>query len=95
MSYHQVLNIGEDAIQVTVEYSMDDDTYAVVDRIILQGGQEVPVGLFDLPQIESIASTLEAGHHEVLREMDWQHKADMAEDRDHFRETYRDHPLGI
>ena len=93
MTYHQVLNIGEDAIQVTVEYSIDEQ-YAVVDKIIYEG-REIPVGLLDLPQIESIASTLEAGHHEVLREMDWEHKADMAADRDHFRETYRDHPLGI
>jgi len=93
--YHQVLNIGEDAIQVTVEYSMDDDTYAVVDKIILQGGQEVPVGLFDLRQIESIASTLEAGHHEVLRELDWIHAEDKAADRDAFNAAYNDHPLGV
>lgn len=91
--YHQVLNIGEDRIQVTVEYSIDEQ-YAVVDKIIYDG-REIPVGLFDLPQIESIASTLEAGHHEVLREMDWQHSEDKAADRDAFREAYRDHPLGI
>ena len=92
--YHQVLSIGEDRLQVVVEYDMDDDTYAVVDKIIYEG-REIPVGLFDLPQIESIASTLDAGHHEVLREMDWQHSEDKAADRDVFREAYRDHPLGI
>lgn len=91
--YHQVLNIGEDRFQVVVEYDMDDQ-YAVVNRILYEG-REIPVGLFDMPQIESIASTLEAGHHEVLREMDWQHSEDKAADRDHFREAYRDHPLGI
>lgn len=91
--YHQVLNIGEDRFQVVVEYDMDDQ-YAVVNRILYEG-REIPVGLFDLPQIESIASTLEAGHHEVLRELDWQHSEDKAADRDAFRETYRDHPLGI
>ena len=91
--YHQVLNIGEDRFQVVVEYDMDEQ-YAVVNRVLYEG-REIPVGLFDLPQIESIASTLEAGHHEVLREMDWQHSEDKAADRDAFREAYRDHPLGI
>lgn len=91
--YHQVLNIGEDRFKVVVEYDMDEQ-YAVVNRILYEG-REIPVGLFDLPQIESIASTLEAGHHEVLREMDWQHSEDKAADRDAFREAYRDHPLGI
>lgn len=89
MSYHQVLNIGEDQHQVTVEYSMDDDTYAVVDKIIYEG-REIPVGLFDMPQIESIAETLEAGHAAVLRELDWEHKADMAADREAFRAAYGD-----
>ena len=91
--YHQVLNIGEDRFKVVVEYDMDEQ-YAVVNRVLYEG-REIPVGLFDLPQIESIASTLEAGHHEVLREMDWQHSEDKAADRDAFREAYRDHPLGI
>ena len=93
--YHQVLNIGEDAIQVTVEYSMDDDTYAVVDKIIMQGGKEVPVGMFDLRQIESIASTLEAGHETVLRELDWLHAEDKAADKAAFNIAYGDYPLGI
>ena len=93
MTYHQVLNIGEDAIQVTVEYSIDEQ-YAVVDKIIYEG-REIPVGLFDLPQIESIASTLEAGHHEVLRELDWLHAEDKAADRDAFNAAYNDHPLGV
>lgn len=91
--YHQVLNIGEDRFQVTVEYDMDDQ-YAVVDKIIYEG-REIPVGLFDLPQIESIASTLEAGHHEVLRELDWLHAEDKAADRDAFNAAYSDHPLGV
>ena len=89
MTYHQVLNIGEDAIQVVVEYDMNDDTYAVVDRIIYEG-REIPVGMFDLRQIESIAETLEAGHAAVLRELDWEHKADMAADREAFRATHGD-----
>ena len=93
MSYHQVINIGEDAIQVTVEYSMDEQ-YAVVDKIIYDG-REIPVGLFDLPQIESIALTLEAGHAAVLRELDWLHAEDKAADRDAFDAAYNDHPLGI
>lgn len=93
MTYHQVLNIGEDAIQVTVEYSIDEQ-YAVVDKIIYEG-REIPVGMFDLPQIESIASTLEAGHHEVIRELDWLHAEDKAADRDAFNAAYNDHPLGV
>lgn len=89
MTYHQVLSIGEDAIKVVVEYDMDDDTYAVVDKIIYEG-REIPVGMLDLRQIESIAETLEAGHAAVLRELDWEHKADMAADRKAFRATYGD-----
>lgn len=89
MSYHQVLNIGEDAIKVVVEYDMNDDTYAVVNKIIYEG-REIPVGMFDLRQIESIAETLEAGHAAVLRELDWEHKADMAADREAFRAAYGD-----
>ena len=89
MSYHQVLSIGEDAIKVVVEYDMHDDTYAVVDKIIYEG-REIPVGMFDLRQIESIAETLEAGHAAVLQELDWEHKADMAADREAFRAAYGD-----
>lgn len=89
MTYHQVLSIGEDAIKVVVEYDMDDNTYAVVDKIIYEG-REIPVGMFDLRQIESMAETLEAGHAAVLRELDWEHKADMAADREAFRAAYGD-----
>ena len=89
MTYHQVLNIGEDAIQVVVEYDMNDDTYAVVNKIIYEG-REIPVGMFDLRQIESIAETLEAGHAAVLRELDWERKADVAADREAFRAAYGD-----
>ena len=94
MTYHQVLNIGEDQVQVTIEYTMDDDTYAVIEKII-HNGNEIPAGILEWSQIESIQHTLEAGHEQAVREMDWLHGEDVAADRAAFREAYRDHPLGI
>ena len=94
MTYHQVLNIGEDAIQVTVEYSMDEGMYVVIEKLI-HDGKEIPFGIFHLPQQESILDTIEADHEAVLKELDWLHGEDVAADRAAFREAYKDYPLGI
>lgn len=92
--YQQILNIGDDHVRVVVEYSMDDDTWAVIDSVNYDG-KELPVGIFDPAQIESICKTLEAGHDRVVAELNSEYRADCAADRAAFREAYKDYPLGI
>lgn len=87
--YQQTIHIGEDAIEVVAEYTIEEDAYAVVTKII-HNGHEIPVGLFDLPQIEAIGSLLDAGHHNVMRELAFQHGEDVAAERAAFRAAYED-----
>lgn len=86
--YQQIIHIGEDAIKVCADYSLDDDTYVVVNKLTVIGGGEIPVGALDLTQIESIASRLEIGHDNAVRELNALHRADMLAERDAFREAY-------
>lgn len=87
--YHQVIHTGEDALRVVVEYEMEEDAYAVITRIEYEG-REVPVGIFDLAQIEAMASQIESGHADVLRELHAAIGESIAEERQAFRDAYGD-----
>lgn len=87
--YHQVIHTGEDALRVVVEYEMEEDAYAVVTRIEYEG-REIPVGIFDLAQIEAMVSQIEVGHADVLRELSAAIGESIAEERPAFRDAYGD-----
>lgn len=66
--YHQLQKIGEEGLIAEIEYTFEDHEhgYPVVIKITI-GETVIPVGAFDLAQIEDMADKLLAGHDAVMR----------------------------
>ena len=66
--YHQLQKIGEDGLIAEIEYTIDDpyDDIPVITKITIDEAV-IPVGAFDLPQIEDMADKLLEGHIAVMR----------------------------
>lgn len=66
--YHQLQKIGEDGLIAEIEYTIDDpeDDAPVITKITI-GETVIPVGAFDLSQIEGIADKLLEGHEAVMQ----------------------------
>lgn len=66
--YHQLQKIGEDGLLAEIEYTIGDpeDDAPVITKITIDG-VSLPVGAFDLRQIEDMADKLLAGHDAVMR----------------------------
>ena len=79
--YHQLQKIGEEGLLAEIEYTLDDpeDDAPVITKITIDG-VSLPVGAFDLRQIEDMADKLLAGHDAVMRELIDDAKIDRWED---------------
>lgn len=66
--YHQLQKIGEEGLIAEIEYTICDpeDDMPVIIKITI-GEVSIPVGAFDLRQIETMADKLLAGHDAVMR----------------------------
>ena len=66
--YHQLQKIGEKGLIAEIEYTIGDpdDEIPVIIKITI-GEAVIPVGAFDLPQIEDMSDKLLAGHEAVMR----------------------------
>ena len=66
--YHQLQKIGEEGLIAEIEYTIGDpdDEIPVITKITI-GEAVIPVGAFDLSQIEDMADKLLAGHDAVMR----------------------------
>ena len=66
--YHQLQKIGEEGLIAEIEYTLDDpeDDMPVITKITI-GETVIPVGAFDLSQIEDMADKLLAGHESVMQ----------------------------
>lgn len=66
--YHQLQKIGEEGLIAEIEYTLGDpdDEMPVITKITI-GEAVIPVGAFDLSQIEDMADRLLAGHDAVMR----------------------------
>lgn len=66
--YHQLQKIGEEGLLAEIEYTLSDpyDEMPVITKITIDG-VSLPVGAFDLRQIEDMADKLLAGHDDVMR----------------------------
>lgn len=66
--YHQLQKIGEEGLIAEIEYTIDDpeDDMPVIIKITI-GETVIPVGAFDLRQIEDMAEKLLAGHESVMQ----------------------------
>ena len=64
--YHQLQPIGEEGLIAEIEYTLGDpdDEMPVITKITIDEAV-IPVGAFDLPQIEDMADKLLAGHEAV------------------------------
>ena len=68
--YHQLQPIGEEGLIAEIEYTFEDPEhdYPVVIKITI-GEAVIPVGAFDLSQIEDMADRLLAGHDAVMQSL--------------------------
>ena len=68
--YHQLQPIGEEGLIAEIEYTLGDpdDEMPVITKITV-GKSVIPVGAFDLRQIEDMADKLLVGHDAVMREL--------------------------
>lgn len=66
--YHQLQKIGEKGLIAEIEYTLEDheDDMPVITKITI-GETVIPVGAFDLAQIEGIADKLLEGHEAVMQ----------------------------
>ena len=66
--YHQLQPIGEEGLVAEIEYTLDDpyDEMPVITKITI-GEAVIPVGAFDLRQIEDMADKLLTGHQAVMQ----------------------------
>ena len=66
--YHQLQPIGEKGLIAEIEYTIGDpdEEMPVIIKITI-GETVIPVGAFDLSQIEAMADRLLAGHDAVMR----------------------------
>ena len=65
--YHQLQKIGEKGLIAEIEYTIGDpdDEMPTITKITI-GEAVIPVGAFDLSQIEGIADKLLEGHDAVM-----------------------------
>ena len=68
--YHQLQKIGEEGLIAEIEYTLDDpeDDMPVITKITI-GEAVIPVGAFDLRQIEDMADKLMEGHDDVMQDL--------------------------
>lgn len=66
--YHQLQKIGEKCLIAEIEYTISDpdDEMPTITKITI-GEAVIPVGAFDLSQIEDMADKLLAGHDAVMQ----------------------------
>lgn len=64
--YHQLQAIGEEGLVAEIEYRIEDEDIPVITKITVDQ-TAIPIGVFDLPQLESMADKLSAGHGDVMR----------------------------
>ena len=66
--YHQLQPIGEKGLIAEIEYTISDpdDEMPTITKITI-GETVIPVGAFDLSQIEGIADKLLEGHEAVMQ----------------------------
>ena len=64
--YHQLLKIGEEGLVAEIEYWIEDEDSPVITKVTV-GESVIPVGAFDLRQIEDMAEKLWLGHPSVMR----------------------------
>lgn len=64
--YHQLQAIGEEGLVAEIEYRIEDEDIPVITKITV-GQVAIPVGVFDLPQLECMTDKLSAGHGAVMR----------------------------
>lgn len=66
--YHQLQPIGEKGLIAEIEYTISDpdDEMPTITKITI-GEAVIPVGAFDLSQIEDMADKLLAGHDAVMQ----------------------------
>ena len=66
--YHQLQKIGEEGLIAEIEYTLgdQDEEMPVITKITI-GESVIPVGAFDLRQIEDMADKLLAGHDAVMQ----------------------------
>ena len=66
--YHQLQKIGEEGLIAEIEYTLGDpdEEMPVITKITIDS-VSLPVGAFDLSQIEDMADKLLAGHDAVMR----------------------------
>lgn len=68
--YHQLQKIGEKGLIAEIEYTLDDpdEDRPVITRINIDG-VSIPVGAFDLAQVEHMEYKLLLSHDAVMREL--------------------------
>lgn len=68
--YHQLQPIGEKGLIAEIEYTISDpdDEMPTITKITI-GEAVIPVGAFDLSQIEGMADKLLAGHEAVMQSL--------------------------
>ena len=68
--YHQLQKIGEEGLLAEIEYTIGDpdDEIPTITKITI-GEAVIPVGAFDLRQIEDMSDKLLAGHDAVMRDL--------------------------
>ena len=66
--YHQLQKIGEEGLIAEIEYTIGDpdEEMPFITKITI-GEAVIPVGAFDLSQIEDMAEKLLAGHESVMQ----------------------------
>lgn len=68
--YHQLQKIGEEGLIAEIEYTIGDpsEEMPVITKITI-GEAVIPVGAFDLAQIEAMADKLLDGHGAVMQSL--------------------------
>lgn len=64
--YHQLQAIGEKGLLAEIEYRIEDEDIPVITKVTV-GKVAIPVGAFDLAQLERMADKLADGHADVMR----------------------------
>lgn len=85
--YHQLQAIGEEGLVAEIEYRIEDEDTPVITKITV-GQAVIPVGVFDLPQLERMADKLSAGHGAVMRELIDDARIDAYEEQQADMEAY-------
>lgn len=85
--YHQLQAIGEEGLVAEIEYRIEDEDIPVITKITV-GQVAIPVGVFDLPQLERMADKLSAGHGAVMRELIDDARIDAYEEQQADMEAY-------